>query len=738
MSSMQKSVKLSKFLNGQKAEVAQSEGKTEKSLRSQLCHIVEEGVDAAAAEEIQKQIVGPEDKFLHHFLKRKHYSASQCAKPRSPTSDGPDLPGEVQMDRLSTSAVWPDTMQLIPDAWPYRIRFQEVQELQLRLDGVARLKSGEIQDRYLRTAATAMGPGGKPSKPGQARTDESNLDEPDSIAFHEFREELEIERAMRILNAEQMPQHLPVADEQLQSFKSIFSTLRKIADDAREKISSGQGVNEAEYRHFWDRVMSAVFSPKTLDDGTSIESSTRNVLWDLTSELSDTEFTNTVDNFRVDTLKFPKASDIAEPVASNTSVCTGTMDATLQDAYCISSKEAADSLRKMVVARRNELLDSASRWSESTRSNAQLQARVVDYHDTSICDGVVVAVVPEIFPSKEREHAKMFSPLCGFHDKPSEKAMAAEPEQPPDVHADPDPQRTIPVLARKPIPNPLQATRAAKAKIRVQIIKRQNDSPAAGSKVSQGSSFSATSSPALESPVLPDASVRATSKAKPSPGAVKQNIRGSSSERTRRIERLLPIILVLLFLEYKKGLESPIQGINQAIHYLIDGVYNLNAAGIHDFPIFAIAAVGARGRLLAAWGEYETIEVGFAKRSVFVTRLADTNCPEWDISDRCELFRLALFLIHLRDHWSKRLVEKFDRTSFREEWTKMDFSEKKLSGRFAWRTADQKGEDAYIKLKQEIDNEIEAAARRKNDLLEQAKERAKAEEEKKDARRKEE
>ena len=75
--------------------------------------------------------------------------------------------------------------------------------------------------------------------------------------------------------------------------------------------------------------------------------------------------------------------------------------------------------------------------------------------------------------------------------------------------------------------------------------------------------------------------------------------------------------------------------------------------------------------------------------------MADVNCPGWDITDRADALRLALFLILIRDVWSKRLVRKFMevRPTFRKEWATMCDESKKLSGKFAWRMKDQKGDE---------------------------------------------
>ena len=91
--------------------------------------------------------------------------------------------------------------------------------------------------------------------------------------------------------------------------------------------------------------------------------------------------------------------------------------------------------------------------------------------------------------------------------------------------------------------------------------------------------------------------------------------------------------------------------------------------------------------------------------------MADVNCPGWDITDRADALRLALFLILVRDVWSKRLVRKFMeiRPTFRKEWATMCDESKKLSGKFAWRMKDQKGDEEYVKLEKEIKEMAERA-----------------------------
>ncbi|EPQ50014.1 hypothetical protein GLOTRDRAFT_134343 [Gloeophyllum trabeum ATCC 11539] len=171
------------------------------------------------------------------------------------------------------------------------------------------------------------------------------------------------------------------------------------------------------------------------------------------------------------------------------------------------------------------------------------------------------------------------------------------------------------------------------------------------------------------------------------------------------LEESIPIIFALLFIEYKKEGGSEGQVLNQSRFNLTSGVSNLNAIGILDFPVFALAAVGFNGSLLTAWGEKTSAH------SALDIHMADTNCPGWDITDRADAFRLALFLILIRDVWSKWLVEKFQevRPAFIKDWSTLCGQPKKLSGRFAWRMKDQKGEDIYVKLDKEVKEQGEWA-----------------------------
>lgn len=73
----------------------------------------------------------------------------------------------------------------------------------------------------------------------------------------------------------------------------------------------------------------------------------------------------------------------------------------------------------------------------------------------------------------------------------------------------------------------------------------------------------------------------------------------------------------MIFLEYKRGFLSPHQGMNQTRFYLISGVSYLAVLGILDFPIFGVATVGSKGRLLCAWGTRQQGSVSFLSITLF-------------------------------------------------------------------------------------------------------------------------
>ncbi|KAK1217831.1 hypothetical protein PQX77_019504 [Marasmius sp. AFHP31] len=84
--------------------------------------------------------------------------------------------------------------------------------------------------------------------------------------------------------------------------------------------------------------------------------------------------------------------------------------------------------------------------------------------------------------------------------------------------------------------------------------------------------------------------------------------------------------------------------------------------------------------------------------------MADTNCPEWNISDPTDALKFAIFLIRLRTQYRKQLVERFKEV-FDEPLSDVKEatgSNKKAQQRFRWKSLDQLVEDPLWKLANEF------------------------------------
>ena len=59
----------------------------------------------------------------------------------------------------------------------------------------------------------------------------------------------------------------------------------------------------------------------------------------------------------------------------------------------------------------------------------------------------------------------------------------------------------------------------------------------------------------------------------------------------------------VLYREYKRRRVHPLQGANQARIYLTSESHYYAALEMYDVPVFALATVGGKGRLLCGWAE---------------------------------------------------------------------------------------------------------------------------------------
>ncbi|KAK1226900.1 hypothetical protein PQX77_010116 [Marasmius sp. AFHP31] len=189
-----------------------------------------------------------------------------------------------------------------------------------------------------------------------------------------------------------------------------------------------------------------------------------------------------------------------------------------------------------------------------------------------------------------------------------------------------------------------------------------------------------------------------------------------SRESDNLADKLASILLPFLFMECKKELGDPATVVIRAEFSLVSAIRFLAALGIFEMPTFAVATEGAVGRLICGWGrsikQVDPLFPFSERKQPFETEnshnvlimMADTNCPEWNISDPTDALKFSIFLIRLRTVYRKQLVERFE-----EVFDKLlgDVREaiggnKEAQQRFRWRSSDQLVEDRFWKLANEF------------------------------------
>lgn len=561
----------------------------------------------------------------------------------------------------------------------------------------------------------------------EAKCYNSKLCEEDYHAYLEFRTEIKVEQAIRTANAEFIPPLLPMGDDQLNSFRKVLPQVRAAAAEAFEKRRHQAVLNEADCRLAWDKILSAVFSGAVLekDDhdarvGYFLErrlQTSQNDFWNRVCNLKGKAFNKAMDaQVQLLQQRLP-ASTVKTPDERYPGRGVDEVATSLRETFVGAYNEAAEALETLVSNRNTERTLAAATWFSNSSLDG-LQARVLKHHEYSTSDGAIVLAIPDVFPSNHRNLAKAFCPVKGFYDQ-DKAGQPDSAEGEPEENKSPAVSTTTmpPVVTRDAAGSMhallISARQAAESLLRGYGMLENQTGKIPAARGGESSATAHTGEPAQAKSVPASKKTDAAGKGK------------SSSPSKQLVVKRLAILFAILLVEFKKGLVSPLQGINQAIHYIEDSVYNLNAAGIQNFPVFAIAAVGFKARLLTAWGELRKDD---NENDLLVVRLADTNCPQWDICNCSEAFRLAIFLIHVRDVWSKKLAARFteEKEQYRLDWEAIHSEDSKLSGRFSWRMEDQKQGQACKELQAKVDAEVAKATALKVELIEKMKAKAEA------------
>ena len=141
-----------------------------------------------------------------------------------------------------------------------------------------------------------------------------------------------------------------------------------------------------------------------------------------------------------------------------------------------------------------------------------------------------------------------------------------------------------------------------------------------------------------------------------------------------------------MFREYKRDFVKPAQCLNKGRAYIMSGTDYYASLDMYDVAVFALATVGAKGRLLCGWAERPPNatdeDVSTLSTKAFssllsspqgiqiVHHIIDTNCPEWDLSNSSDAIDFAMFLTLLRTKHFPDIVRRFEekRTQFVADW----------------------------------------------------------------------
>ncbi|KAL1754319.1 hypothetical protein FB107DRAFT_275883 [Schizophyllum commune] len=174
----------------------------------------------------------------------------------------------------------------------------------------------------------------------------------------------------------------------------------------------------------------------------------------------------------------------------------------------------------------------------------------------------------------------------------------------------------------------------------------------------------------------------------------------------------LPLVIMFLVWEFKKEGQSREQVTNQGRFALMNNVKFLACLGIYELPVFAIVAVGFKAYLLMAWGVKDPNQ-----SDITLVRIADENCPHWDICNPSQALHLAIFLLNLRDHCLPHLLEKVREVTadVRARWSSGD---PKVRHSFDWQMTHQLGEERLRRLQNVIAEQAEQELLERRKVLE--------------------
>ncbi|KAL1754823.1 hypothetical protein FB107DRAFT_291390 [Schizophyllum commune] len=351
--------------------------------------------------------------------------------------------------------------------------------------------------------------------------------------------------------------------------------------------------------------------------------------------------------------------------------------------------------------------DSSYRYELDAASKQALFARATCDFDYAICDGLVFAEVEHVF---EDTDSALKDDLLAF-------GIVGMAEETPQTREESEidvvsgPEAALPASARQIVQH---IHRIARARQATPVDTRmEKPPPAVATSVPLHDAAPATKAKTLTGD-KPSTRFAATPRTQ-SPAL---NQPKSMPPLTRNWKS---VCLPVLYREYKRGRVHPLQGANQARIYLTSASHYYAALEMYDVPVFALATVGGKGRLLCGWAEKvsppnpknpddankDPASIALSSCLAITVRhhIVDTNCPEWDLSNSSDAIDFASFLTLLRTTHIPRVVEEFNkrRAQFVADWR-----DPAKRSRFRWTMAHQRQSQYYKDVTAELGSEDKA------------------------------
>ncbi|KAL1742098.1 hypothetical protein HDZ31DRAFT_66301 [Schizophyllum fasciatum] len=598
------------------------------------------------------------------------YSASQCAVEKKNVVDPPTC---IMIERHTTSMSWP------PD---HSISCTTIAENIIQ----------PVYDSLFRPALF-----------------EITMTKADVIALADLADHQTIEQALRSQLDDVSNCKLEHLDNDTQAaFFDAAPKVREVSEDAEEKRRHGRDLNEAETRPVWDRLNEAIFGGGiALGGGAVIETiaerdvkHARNDLLDeaiamRTQATSEKAFKDLL-SLRVGMFANERQIHLSAQFAQLTRYDLTIPEAQPEDNFFRVSalKWTASNAKAMAIAVHNaqtRLSGHQTKYTDATTELVHVEARALRSFEWSRIDAGALLTIPGFFPASDRARVDAFnivSPVPAAapasersQSQPVELGAAIEDDfgSPEDAKEAAYEEDLLEYSERL-----LQQERCALAHLDVGIIDRDSDEY--------------RDSIAGPSDALPPAAEAISS----SPEASIPAPTTKSSLSAPDVEGFLPFIFLFLIWEFKRDGWSILQVMNQGRFALMNKVKYLGCLGVFELPVFAIVTLGFKGHLLMAWGTPSQTQPGAT--DVFI---ADTNCPHWDLCDRSQALRLAIFLLNMRQKWCPRaaaVVEKA-RAEFVKKWGSGTAADRRS---FDWTMAHQKKEKHLMGLKDRIESEKDA------------------------------